>query len=223
MRNLILTGLILIVVSCNSSTESGLITVKVKEVEQVPNYTYMLVKGNGSEYWIAVPTMAASVGETYQYQGGMLMEDFHSKELDRTFDKVLFLEAIFSDANPIKKETQGVTPGSTVIVEKSGVNVEAVEGTISIAELFADPGAYEGKAIRVKGEVTRFNAAIMERNWVHLQDGTEYNGKFDLTATSSESFEVGSTITLEGILALNKDFGYGYSYEILLEKATAVE
>ena len=62
----------------------------------------------------------------------------------------------------------------------------------------------------------------MERNWVHLQDGTEFEGKFDLTVTSSEAFEVGQVVTLEGILALNRDFGYGYSYEILLEKATAV-
>ncbi len=62
----------------------------------------------------------------------------------------------------------------------------------------------------------------MELNWVHIQDGTEFEGKFDLTATSIESFEVGSTVILEGILALNKDFGYGYKYEILLEKATEV-
>jgi hypothetical protein len=103
------------------------------------------------------------------------------------------------------------------------VHVEKVEGAVTIAEIFADPGAYEGKSIRVKGEVTKYNPAIMERNWVHLQDGTEFDGKFDLTATSNESFEVGTVVILEGILALNLDFGYGYSYEILLESATAVQ
>ena len=51
--------------------------------------------------------------------------------------------------------------------------------------------------------MTKYNAAIMERNWVHIQDGTEFEGKFDLTATSSESFEVGQVVSLEGILALN--------------------
>ncbi len=63
----------------------------------------------------------------------------------------------------------------------------------------------------------------MELNWVHIQDGTEFEGKFDLTVTSTESFKVGSVVTLEGVLALNKDFGYGYSYEVLLEKATAIQ
>ena len=174
--------------------------------------------------------MAANPGETYQYQGGMIMEDFYSKELDRTFDKVVFLEALFSENSsskqesaPMEQRSQQVDYEAMVSIEKANVEVKAVEGSISIAELYSDPGAYEGKKIRVKGEVTKFNAAIMSRNWVHIQDGSEYEGKFDLTATSSESFEMGNIVTLEGILKLNKDFGYGYSYELLLENATAVE
>jgi len=56
---------------------------------------------------------------------------------------------------------------------------------------------------------------------VHI--GTEFEGKYDLTVTSLERFVVGQVLTLEGILALNRDFGYGYSYEVLLEEATLVE
>ena len=151
------------------------------------------------------------------------MQEFYSKELDRTFDKILFLEAIYSGKTSSKQKSQEMKYGNMVTIEKSDVEVIAVEGTIPISDLFSDPGAYEDKTIRVTGEVTKFNASIMDRNWVHIQDGTEYDGKFDLTATSLESFEVGSTVTLEGIITLNKDFGYGYSYEILLEKATAVK
>ena len=212
--------------SCTSNTTDGFTTVKVKEVEQVGSYTYLLVKAKGPEYWVAVPSMEASPGETYKYQGGMLMQDFYSKEMDRTFDKVVFLEAIFAENNmpaPASAPApQTEAHGGKVAVEKSSVNVEAGEGTIAISDLFSDPKAYDGKTIRVKGEVTKFNPAIMDRNWVHLQDGTEFEGKYDLTATSMESFEEGGIVTLEGILAVNKDFGYGYSYEILLEKATAV-
>ena len=226
MRNLFIAGLFLIIASCTSNTTDGFTTVKVKEVEQVGSYTYLLVKAKGPEYWVAVPSMEASPGEIYKYQGGMLMQDFYSKELDKTFDKVVFLEAIFAENNmpaPASSPApQAETHGGKVAVEKSTVNVEAGEGTIAISDLFSDPKAYDGKTIRVKGEVTKFNPAIMDRNWVHLQDGTEFGGKYDLTATSIESFEAGAIVTLEGILAVNKDFGYGYSYEILLEKATAV-
>ena len=224
LKSLIYTGLLLLVIGCsNNNTGSGLTTVKVLEVEQVANYTYLLVKDKGPEYWIAVPTLVAQPGETYQYQGGMLMEDFESKELNRTFDKVLFLEALFSESTPPHQEVQEVTPGSKVSAERSNVKVEAVEGTVTIGDLFSSPGTYEGKSIKVRGEVTKFNAAIMDRNWVHLQDGTESNGKFDLTATSMESFMVGSVVTVEGVVTLNQDFGYGYSYEILLENTTQVK
>lgn len=237
VKKILVAGILLTSVACNTPTDSsGLTTIKVLEVEQVANYTYLLVKAKGPEYWIAVPTMSAQVGETYQYQGGMLMEDFQSKELDRTFDKVLFLEALFSTSEAGSgmdaaqqampsghPAVQDATPGSTVKTERADVRIEATEGTTNIADLFANPGNFDGKTIRVRGEVTKYNAAIMERNWVHLQDGTEYDGKFDLTATSVENFQVGTVVTLEGVLAINKDFGYGYSYEILLEQAKAVE
>ncbi len=228
IRNLFIAGLILIMAACNPGSSGEYTTVKVKEVEQVGTYTYLLVKGKGPEYWVAVPSMDASPGETYQYQGGLVMEEFYSKELDRTFDRVLFLEGLYPEVSSSETDrTAQEDPGefsyeNMVSIEKADVRVEAVEGAITIAELFSDPGAYDGKTIRVTGEVTKFNAAIMDRNWVHIQDGTEFEGKFDLTATSSETFEVGTRVTLEGILTLDHDFGYGYTYDVLLEKATAV-
>lgn len=208
--------------SCGNQSESGLTEVTVQEVEQVAAYTYLLVKAKGPEYWIAVPSMDASPGEKYQYQGGMIMEDFYSKDLDRTFEKVVFLEALFSE-DAASPHAQEMTPGSQAIVEKSGVSIDKVEGTVSIADIYKNPSAYEGKSIKVRGEVTKFNEAIMNKNWAHIQDGTEFEGKFDLTLTSLESFEVGSIVTVAGVLALDLDFGYGYSYEVLLEAATALD
>ncbi|MCK4991085.1 MAG: hypothetical protein KAS29_11390, partial [Bacteroidales bacterium] len=180
MRNFIIAGLIMAVAGCNSNTSADFTTVKVKEVEQVGSYTYLLVKGKGPEYWIAGPSMEASPGETYHYQGGLLMEEFYSKELNRTFDKVLFLDAMFAGSAGQKQkskelqvlqgpeETEEFSYEAMVTIEKSNVDVEAVEGTIRISDIFSDPTVYEGKLIRVAGEVTKYNAAIMERNWVHI-------------------------------------------------------
>lgn len=212
----------MLISACGNQSESEFTNVTVMEVEQVAAYTYLLVKGKGPEYWVAVPSMEAQPGEKYKYQGGMVMEDFYSKDLDRTFDKVIFLEAFFSEEKAAP-HAQDLTPGSQTIIKKSNVSIEKVEGVTSIAAIYEDPASFEGKVIQVRGEVTKFNQAIMNRNWIHLQDGTEFNGKFDLTVTSDEGFEVGSIVTVEGVLALDLDFGYGYSYEILLEEATALE
>jgi hypothetical protein len=236
MKHIVMVPAVLLILftsACRNQPESAFTTVTVKEVEQVSAYTYLLVKENRAEYWVAVPTMEAEPGEVYHYQGGMLMTDFHSKDLDRTFEEVTFVEVLYpgrpedqAHGSAMQEEAsvpEGMTPGSTKSITRSAVEVDALEGTVSIAELYADPAAFEGRTIKVRGEVVRYNPAIMERNWVHIQDGTEYEGRFDLTLTSVEPFEVGSVVTVEGVVALNRDFGYGYSYEILLEEATAIE
>ena len=79
---------------------------------------------------------------------------------------------------------------------------------------------YNGKKVVIKGEVVKTNFEIMNRNWFHIQDGTADGNKFDLTVTSLEKdVKVGDVITFEGKIALNKDFGYGYYYEVLMEEA----
>ena len=218
---ILVIAMMVIATSCGSPSGDGAVNVKVKEVEQVPNYTYLLVKGKGPAYWIAVSSTEIQVGESITYQGGMIMENFHSKELDRTFEKVLFLDGLEENQASNTDKMLGTSQGSDVKTDRLETNIDREAGSVSIAELYEDPAAYEGKTIKVKGEVAKFNANIMERNWVHLQDGTDFEGKYDLTITSQERFEVGQVVTLEGILALNRDFGYGYNYAVLLEKATA--
>jgi len=221
---ILIIALVVIASGCSNQSTDGTNSVKVKAVEQVENYTYLLVKGKGPAYWIAVSSTEIEVGESISYQGGMLMEDFYSKELDRTFEKVIFLDGLEGSQAPAEMGMMpGTSHGSEVKTDRLEIKLDAEEGTVSIAELFADPGAYEGKTIRVRGEVAKFNPNIMERNWIHLQDGTDFEGKYDLTVTSLEMVELGQVVTLEGILALNRDFGYGYSYELLLEKASVID
>jgi hypothetical protein len=61
----------------------------------------------------------------------------------------------------------------------------------------------------------------MSKNWVHLQDGTEFGGKFDLTVTTQDSAIVGQQATFTGTIAMGKDFGAGYFYDVLMEDAKA--
>ena len=83
---ILVIAIIAIATGCSSPSTDGTVSVKVKAVEQVPNYTYLLVKGKGPAYWIAVTSTEIAVGESLSYTGGMLMENFYSKELDKTFD-----------------------------------------------------------------------------------------------------------------------------------------
>ena len=203
--------------------------VVVTEVIQTTSYTYLQVKENDSLKWLAVPTMEAKTGETYYYMDGLPMQEFESKELHRTFDLVLFLggvskEPILANNHQAASEpthhagAQPYTRKANAEVKKNIKIVPEKDG-ITIAELLSNKDLYAGKKVKIKGEVTKFNKAIMDKNWIHLQDGTEHNGKFDLTITSGTDVKVGDIVSLEGTISLNKDFGYGYSFEVMMEDA----
>jgi hypothetical protein len=83
--------------------------------------------------------------------------------------------------------------------------------------------AVSGKVIKVKGSVTKFNPQIMGKNWVHIQDGSEFQGTFDLTITTDLEVTLGQIMTFQGKIALDKDFGYGYSYKVLMEEGKIVQ
>ena len=63
----------------------------------------------------------------------------------------------------------------------------------------------------------------MGRNWIHLQDGTgnpESNTHDLVVTTSQEPAADWDIITIEGVLAADKDFGSGYSYAAIIEEAS---
>lgn len=165
-----------------------------------------------------MPRTEASVGEEVYYRGSMEMKNFKSKELDREFDSVLFLEGIN------RKGSAGVSKGSgsesTGINQSSpNTNIHQAEGTITIAELFQHKKDYADKVVKITGKVTKFSPDIMDTNWVHLQDGTEFNGENDLTITADITPKVGDQVTIQGKIILDKDFGYGYFYKVLMIEA----
>jgi hypothetical protein len=212
------------------STGPKIHTVIVLEILQVSSYSYLRVMDENDVKWLAVPTVDAEVGDTLYYKGGMEMFDFESKEMNRTFDVVIFLQSIGKTPDLDKKsafthsssdfEKQEVEKPSN---EKLALNLEPVDGAITIAELFKNKKKYEGKLVRIKGQVTKYNAKVMSKNWIHLQDGTEYKGDYDLTLTTSAETLVGDTILIEGKVYLDKDFGYGYFYKLIIENAVIIE
>jgi len=225
----IIVGIIL-GVGCKSKTEKkeavadGNHKVTVTEVLQASSYTYLNVSEEGNSYWIAVPAMEAVMGDVLYYTNFMEMNDFPSKDLNRVFESILFVSDISNE--PIKAHDHAAVMGKSMgkpAVEKQNVAVEPVSGGITIAELFGNKETYSGKKITVKGNVVKVNVGIMDRNWIHIQDGTESNGSFDLTITSTdENVNVGDQLVFEGVIVLNKDFGAGYSYDVIMENAVVV-
>jgi len=223
---ILLSAIIVLSVSCkqknkaNENLAPNVHQVTAQEVIQSSNYTYLRVSEDSKETWIAISRREAEVGKTYYYEPNIEMNDFVSKELKRTFKSIFFVDK-FSD-QPIlnvKANPSNTSKGNQPAVAKQGIKVEPIEGGITIAELYAKKDTYAGKTVKIRGEVVKYNAEIMGKNWVHLQDGTNSNGSFDITVTTNDVTKIGDVVTFEGSVTLKKDFGAGYYYEILVENA----
>lgn len=97
-------------------------------------------------------------------------------------------------------------------------------GGLSIADVWAQRKALAGKDVTVRGKVVKVNNQILERNWIHLQDGSgsAADRTNDLTVTTDAYVKVGDTITITGVLAIGKEFGAGYGYDAILESGKIV-
>jgi hypothetical protein len=201
--------------------------VLVKEVLQVTQYTYLRVTEDDREYWIAASKQDIQKGATVYYLGSMEMKNFESKELGRKFDSVLFVQQL-SPQPILIPETPGTPEGMKATpqrptIEKINVAVPLAKGGITISKLYSNPELYKTKTVFISGKVTKVNSGIMQKNWVHIQDGTASGNNYDLTVTTQDVVNVGDIVTFQGRVSLNKDFGYGYSYKLLLEDATTLK
>ncbi|MEJ2616894.1 MAG: GW dipeptide domain-containing protein [Ignavibacteriaceae bacterium] len=179
------------------------------------NYTYLKVKENDSEYWIAVPQMEVQKGETLYFGKSMEMKNFHSETLNKTFDSILFVDHVSKTPD----EMTSVPNHPKLNNVKEEVSVKPVSGGKTIAQIYADKSSLAGKKITVRGKVTKFNPNIIGRKWIHIQDGTGSANNYDLMITSKDIVKVGDVVVAEGTVAVNKDFGAGYSYPVMIEDA----
>lgn len=102
-------------------------------------------------------------------------------------------------------------------VSTGAAAADAVKKTV--ADLYADKAALVGQQVQVSGKVTKVNTGIMNRNFLHLQDGTGGEGTNDLTITTQQTAAVGDEVVVTGKIATGVDFGMGYVYPLLMEEA----
>jgi hypothetical protein len=203
--------------------------VTIQEVLQARNYTYIRASEEGKDIWMAIlRNDSVEVGKTYYYDEAMEMKDFKSKDLDRTFASIYFLGGLSDDPAVSPRPPQNMapkadTPQKTDADKRQDITIQFDEGMSSIRELNAQKAELEGKRVKVRGVVTKFNPNIMNKNWIHIQDGTGDESVFDLTITTLDQVKVGSVVTFEGTVAIDKDFGHGYKYDLLLEDATQLD
>lgn len=200
----------------------------VVETMSSGGYTYVLVDTGSEKIWAAAPEFTVAVGDDVVVPNGMVMQNHTSKTLDRTFEEILFVDAVqvggavASGDLPAGHPDADAMPADHV---KPSVSVDDIDlsGVVkaeqTVAEIFAQKDALAGKEVSVRGKVVKFSQQIMQTNWVHLQDGTGAEGTNDLVVTTDSVVAKGDTVLVKGVVTANKDFGFGYKYDVIIEGA----
>lgn len=207
----------------------------VQEVLQVPGYTYLAVASEGATRWAAVKTTDLAVGSPVEVRIDTVLQNFRSETLGRTFDSIVFgnLPSGSLAAAPAPGDATGAqangsapngsdTPGSAAVDPR---DVPPAEGGHRIADLFAARASLAGTTVRVRGVVTKSLPGILNRTFVRLEDGSGVREArtHELTVTTTEVPTVGARILVEGTVVVDRDFGSGYTYDLLLEDARILE
>jgi hypothetical protein len=69
-------------------------TGKVLQVMDASIYTYMQVTSDNGPVWLAASKTSVPKGATISYPNGAVMANFHSKSMNRTFDRIIFLDKV---------------------------------------------------------------------------------------------------------------------------------
>ena len=231
-------GLLLTVAACTDTAEEpadenpalvapvpeGMIRGTVLETMDAAGYTYVLLDTAEGQRWVAAQQTPVAVGDIVQTNQGMAMQKFTSPSLNRTFEVIYFsgaLQNLSATTLPPGHPTTTAAPvaAGTMIADTA---VAAVEEDKDIAWVYASKDSLAGQPVSLRGKVVKYNANILGTNWLHIQDGSgsATEGSNNLLVTSAAEAAVGDTVVVTGNIVLDKDFGAGYSYAVLMEDAS---
>lgn len=191
---------------------------EVLEVKDVESYTYLRLKTRDGEIWAAVSKAKVKKGEKVTVENVMVMSNFESKSLKKTFPKILFGN-LAGAASPDMATAHAVR---TVEVGNIHVAKAVGENARTVAEVITKGLELKDKPILLRGKIVKYNPGIMGRNWLHLRDGTgsDADGTNDVLVTTANQAKLGDVVTVKGIVRNDKDFGAGYAYKVMIEDAT---
>ena len=216
-------GMMISVLHAGSAISYG----KVLEVKAVMGYKYLKVDENGTERWVAIASAPVKVGDKVGYDTQTIMKKFRSKSLNKTFAEIVFANEVYLPQQVQKphnmKEALHLEEAKQIVVVKDDVKDFVKKEFYTVEELFKYRTVLAGKKVSIKAKVRKVSHQIMKRDWIHLEDGTGtetiHTDDIVFTAVNSTVKE-GESVIATGTIVIDKDFGYGYFYPVLVEKAS---
>ena len=206
---------------------------KILEIKSAMGYKYLKIDEKGEKLWIAIADAPVSIGEKIGFDKQTLMENFSSKSLNKTFDKIYFASNVsltqkankpqsMKDLLGISTQAKQHTPIDGNTMAKVTMKPFVKKEIYTVEEVYLWRKNLKDQMITVAGEISKISRNIMKRDWVHIGDGTgnQTNKNNDLIFTAVDTVvKVGDKIHAKGKVTIDKDFGYGYFYPVIIENA----
>ena len=201
---------------------------KVAETIEVDSYVYLRIESEKGPAWIATGRVQVYEGDVITFPGGVVMENFRSAALGRTFEMITFVDSIEitepAGGRALPPPSDSTLPeGHPDITSPAQADpalstpVEPAEGGLSIGEIHAQYPSIADQPVTVRGRVLKFSPAIMGANWITLSDGAGSEPANLLVVKTLETAGIGEIVSVTGTVRVDVSLGYGYDYKILLE------
>jgi hypothetical protein len=229
-----------------NAAPSAVVKGKIVERLDAEPYSYLKLQTASGEAWAAVPKTDKGPGTEVTIAGAMPMTQFESKTLKRKFELVYFGTLGEPGAAPqaapagapgmpgmggMAGAPEGAPPANIAAQHAAAAAGPADVGSVkvpkasgadarTVSEVYAQRAALKEKPVTIRGKIVKFNEGIMGRNWLHIRDGSGSSGADnDLTVTTLDKAAVGDVVVVKGMVRIDKDFGAGYSYPVIVEEA----
>ena len=197
-------------------------TVKVLEVKDAGSYTYLKVEEQGKQFWAAINKAAINVGQEVTIKEQVWMQNFKSKALDKTFDKILFADYEGKGVNNtndihnihgkmIMKKQAEVKPDVKFNLGTFTSDSKPIKSDIS--DLYKNKSTYKNKNVEIQGDVIQVSNKVMGNTWVKISNGKD--ALIFRSPNEDEKVKIGDKVKVVGTINTDIDFGHGYKYEIL--------
>ncbi len=211
-------------------TPGGTITGTVREQIPVEPYVYVRLGTASGDVWAAVNQEPLTIGSSVTVYNILPMDQFASKTLNRTFERIYFgaldpSRGVASDtpADAGVASASDASAGTPPAPDAKVGPIGRASGTDArtIGELWTQKSHLAGATVSVRGVVVKYNAGVMGKNWIHLQDGSgdAARGTHDIAVTTLDDAALGDTVTITGTVRTNRDVGAGYTFVVIVEEA----
>ena len=212
---------------------------KILEIKPAMGYKYLKIDENGTEVWVAIANAPVDVGDKVGYDKKTMMTNFQSKTLNQNFKEIFFASDVYLPQKVQRpksmKDMLGLSSAKKDPHAGMGRGMSPVEEEQKPAKPFVTKDAYtieeihmwrkelKDQIISIKGSVFKVSRNIMKLDWVHIGDGTGNEKKLtdDLVFTATATtLKQGDKVIAKGKVIVDKDFGYGYFYKVIIQDAT---